>query len=230
MAIDTQNDWAQFLVNCWQAGVDRVKGDRAVALALEEDGIQSIDNLLAVGKAGCAMALGAMPYLSQNARALVITKYDHSDPQLVDDDRFTVLESAHPVPDSNSLESGRMALEFVENIPRGQSLVVLVSGGASSLVESLPEGMDLDQLAELNRSLLAEGFDITRMNAVRTCLSAIKGGKLLSGFRGADLACYAISDVPGDDLSVIGSGIGATMPTGAPDFPLPENVQALLDR
>ena len=84
----------------------------------------------------------------------------------------------------------------------------MVSGGASALAEDLVPGKTLDDLAILNRRLLGSGLDIGAMNAERRKLSRIKGGGLLSRLPGRAVSVLAISDVPGDDLGVIGSGIG----------------------
>jgi len=120
-----------------------------------------------------------------------------------------LIEAAHPVPDARSLAGGRALREAVEAIPEGSRLLLLVSGGASALAEDLVAGKTLDELAALNRTLLASGKDIVAMNAERRKVSRIKGGGLLGHFRGAGARVLAISDVPGDDLKVIGSGIGS---------------------
>jgi hydroxypyruvate reductase len=96
--------------------------------------------------------------------------------------------------------------------PAGSHLLLLVSGGASSLVEVPRPGLTLDDLAAMNRALLASGKDIGTMNAERARQSLIKGGGLLAQFGGARLTVLAVSDTRGDRIETIGSGIGLCPP------------------
>lgn len=196
-------------VDIWRAGVAAVGGYAAVRAALT-DAAPRPDRILAVGKAAGEMARAALDRFGP-VPALVVTKDGHGDglPAGVE-----VIEAAHPVPDARSLAAGRALREAVEGMAEGSALLLLVSGGASALAEDLAPSVTLEDLAALNWRLLAEGQDITAMNAERRRLSRIKGGGLLSRFRGARVQVLAISDVPGDDLAVIGSGIGA-----APEHP-----------
>ena len=194
----------------WQAGVDAVDGYAATKAALE--GIARPDRILAVGKAAGAMARAALDRFP-DVPVLVVTKDGHGDglPEGVE-----LIEASHPVPDARSLRGGKALREAVEAMAPDTHLLLLVSGGASSLAEDLVEGKTLEDLAALNNRLLAQGLDIAAMNAQRRRLSRIKGGGLLSHFRGARASVLAISDVPGDDIAVIGSGIGAA--PAAPGF------------
>lgn len=196
----------------WQAGVAAVDGYAATEAALE--GIAAPDRILAVGKAAGAMARAALDRYP-GVPTLVVTKDDHGDglPEGAE-----LIEAAHPVPDARSLRGGRALRAAVEAMAPGSDLLLLVSGGASALAEDPVEGKTLEDLAALNRRLLAQGLDIAAMNAERRKLSRIKGGGLLSHFRGAKVRVLAISDVPGDDLAVIGSGIGAAPPAPAFDY------------
>lgn len=191
----------------WRAGVAAVDGYAATTAALQDTARP--DRILAVGKAAGAMARAALERFP-GVPALVVTKDGHGDglPQGVE-----VIEAAHPVPDARSLRGGAALRAAVEAMAPGSELLLLVSGGASSLAEDLVAGKTLEDLAALNRRLLAQGLDITAMNAERRKLSRIKGGGLLSHFRGARVRVLAISDVPGDDIAVIGSGIGAAPAT-----------------
>ena len=194
-------------VAIWQAGTDAVGGYAATARALGPD---APDMVLAVGKAAGSMARAALDRYG-SVPALVVTKDGHAEglPEGV-----RVIEAAHPVPDNRSLDGGRALREAVEGMAADSRLLLLVSGGASALAEDLREGQTLDDLTALNRAMLAEGLDITAMNARRRTISRIKGGGLLGHFRGASARVLSISDVPRDDIMVIGSGIGA-----APDAP-----------
>ncbi len=190
-------------IRIWQAGVDAVGGHAATSKVLHD--IPAPDQILAVGKPAAAMALAALEHFGPRP-TLVVTKDDHGRDL---PDHVTVIEASHPVPDSRSLQGGQALREAVEAMQPGSHLLLLVSGGASSLAEDLLPGKTLSDLEQLNKQLLAEGLDITAMNAERRKLSRIKGGGLLSHFQGKKATVLAISDVPGDDLNVVGSGIGA---------------------
>ncbi|NVO54457.1 DUF4147 domain-containing protein [Rhodobacteraceae bacterium B1Z28] len=194
-------------IKFWQAGVAAVDGYAATKTALPD--ISTPDRILAVGKPAAAMARAALDHF-EPVPTLVVTKDDHGRdlPEAVE-----VIEASHPVPNNRSLAGGRALRQAVEAMQPGSHLLLLVSGGASSLAEDLLPGKTLEDLEALNRQLLSEGLDITAMNAERRKLSRIKGGGLLSHFAGAQVTVLAISDVPGDDLNVIGSGIGAVPET-----------------
>lgn len=199
------------LMTLWQAGVDAVRGDHAVARALSAGLVPKPDRIVAVGKAAVAMAVPACTAWP-DVPCLIVTKYDHGANAPAG---ATVIEAAHPVPDDASTHAGRALEEAVAACPPGAELLMLVSGGASSLAEVLVDGMTLDELKAQTESLLASGAPIGEMNAHRTACSKIKGGKLLSGFKGARVTTLALSDVEGDALATIGSGIG-----DAPQAPL----------
>ncbi len=201
---------SQQALEFWHAGVAAVDGYRSTLEATQ--GMGRPDQILAVGKAAGAMARAAAERFG-DVPVLVVTKDGHGEGLPA---HIQVLEASHPVPDARSLVGGRALRETVEGLPAGSHLLLLVSGGASSLAEDLVPGKTLDDLEALNRQLLADGLDIGAMNAERRKLSRIKGGGLLSHFHGARATVLAISDVPGDDLSVIGSGIGSLPDT--PDF------------
>jgi hydroxypyruvate reductase len=219
----------EFLVRCWTAGVKSVRGERVVREAIEADGLAEISNVLAIGKAASSMCLGLLPKLSRSGNGLLITKHKHVDSNAFQSADIEVIESGHPVPDENSLLAGRRALAFVRSIPATENLVLLVSGGASALVECLPHNINLDTLKWINEKLLADGYSIDQINFVRSRLSEIKGGKLLDHFSGSEVQVYAISDVPGDSVDLIGSGIGSQGKTELPAFNVPDEIQQLLN-
>jgi len=111
----------------------------------------------------------------------------------------------HPVPTPGSLAAGRRALEIAAATAVGDLLVVLLSGGASALLEAPAEGVSLADLQATTSRLLRAGADIAALNAVRKHLSRIKGGRLASAAEGRTIA-LVVSDVVGDDLAVIASG------------------------
>ena len=97
-------------------------------------------------------------------------------------------------------------LERVKNLTKDDLVIALMSGGASALLAAPVPGLTLADKQAVNRALLACGANITEMNAVRKHLSAIKGGRLAAAASPARVVTLAISDVPGDDPAVIGSG------------------------
>ncbi len=158
--------------------------------------------VIAFGKAACAMVQGAYDALGDTIRdALIITKRGYGERL-----PWPVLEAGHPVPDAASLEAGAKLEAFIRAMPEEALVLVLLSGGASTLVELPPCGVTLADLERLNRWLLGAGLDIRAMNAVRSCLSRIKGGRLAQWLHPRRVLGLAISDVPGDDPRVIGSG------------------------
>jgi glycerate 2-kinase len=115
------------------------------------------------------------------------------------------IPSSHPLPDARSVAAGRRALEVAQRTDPGDTLVVLLSGGASALMAVPAGNLTLEDKRTAVNALLKGGADITALNTIRKHLSAVKGGRLAAAAAGATV-CLAISDVVGDDLSVIGSG------------------------
>lgn len=132
----------------------------------------------------------------------VVTRYGHAVPTR----RIEVIEASHPVPDANSELGARRLLERVCGLNKDDLVLALMSGGASALVALPAAGLTLADKQAINRALLACGANITEMNCVRKHLSAIKGGRLAAAAAPARVVTLAISDVPGDDPAVIGSG------------------------
>ncbi len=132
----------------------------------------------------------------------VVTRYGHAVPTR----RIEVIEASHPVPDVNSERGALRLLERVQGLTKDDLVIALMSGGASALLAAPAPGLTLADKQAINRALLACGANITEMNAVRKHLSAIKGGRLAATAAPARVVTLAISDVPGDDPAVIGSG------------------------
>lgn len=207
----------KLLLEVFQAALARVEGAAAVRAALAGYA-PSQAAVLAVGKAADAMARGAAGVLGERLHSgLVITKYDHGEAAFWTGRGVDYRESAHPVPDDNSLAAGRAMVDFVRALPDGLPLLCLISGGASALVEYPRDGIDLALLQRANGWLLGSGFDIHQINRVRQGLSRVKGGGLVSELGDRDVLALYISDVAGDDPAVIGSGLLGP----APDVPLP---------
>ncbi|MGH8220036.1 MAG: DUF4147 domain-containing protein [Steroidobacteraceae bacterium] len=170
----------------------------------------------AIGKAAAAMALGAADALGARLeRLLLITKEGHAGEEVRRLAGIEVHESSHPLPDERSLAAGARLLTFVAEIPSSARPLWLVSGGASSLVEVLAPGVTLEALKRLNHEGLARALPIEALNARRREISLVKGGRLAARVRGRGALALFVSDVPGDDPAVIGSGLLG--PCGVPD-------------
>lgn len=122
------------------------------------------------------------------------------------------LEAGHPLPDARSVAAGRRVLEVAGRVAPGEHLVLLLSGGASALMSAPLDGIALDDKQRVIETMMHAGADIHALNTVRKHMSAIKGGRLAASCRGATWT-FAVSDVVGDDISVIGSGPGVPDPT-----------------
>ncbi|WP_299656294.1 DUF4147 domain-containing protein [uncultured Tateyamaria sp.] len=188
----------------WQAGVDAVGGDVAVWRTICVGDVPTPDRIIAVGKAATAMAAAATRKWP-DVPCLIVTKYHHAAGAPA---HAHVIEAAHPVPDAASVKAGQALMDVVDGCQSSCHLLMLVSGGASSLAEVPAPGMSLDALKAETQALLASGAPIREMNTHRTTRSQIKGGKLLSWFKGARVTTLALSDVEGDNLGTIGSGVG----------------------
>ena len=140
---------------------------------------------------------------------VVVTRYGHAVPT----QKIKVLEAAHPVPDARSEAGARAVLAAVNGLTARDQVIALISGGASSLMALPAPGLSLEDKQWATKALLASGAPIATINRIRKQLSAIKGGKLAKACEPARLVTLAISDVPGDDPMVIGSG--PTMVKGA---------------
>jgi glycerate 2-kinase len=158
--------------------------------------------VLGAGKAAAAMARAVERQVQGSIEGLVVTRYGHAVPCA----RVEVVEAAHPVPDAAGRAAARRILEYALRASEGDLVLCLISGGASALLALPADGLSLEDKQAVNRALLASGADITQMNAVRKHLSAIKGGRLAAAAHPASVVSLLISDVPGDDPAVIGSG------------------------
>lgn len=191
----------------FRAALAAVNGRSVVHRHLAAEPLSGAVAVVAVGKAAAAMLAGARDALQQQlSSALLVTKPGHFDPDLQRDKRITCMAGGHPLPDAHSLAAGDRLLRLLAGLPPGQPLLMLLSGGASSLLEVPRAGVDLEMLRRANRWLLGSGLDIRAMNRVRQRLSAIKGGRLRAWLAGRPASVLLISDVPDDDPAIIGSG------------------------
>jgi hydroxypyruvate reductase len=174
--------------------------------------------VLGAGKAGGAMAhaLDALWPQDLPMSGLVVTRYGHTPPLPADaaPARIEVVEAAHPVPDAAGLAAAQRILALTEGLTEDDLVICLISGGGSSLLtlpaqwelDGVPCSISLELKQRINKMLLESGASIQEMNCVRKHLSAIKGGRLAAACHPAQVVTLLISDVPGDDPSVIASG------------------------
>ncbi len=191
------------------AAIEAVSPERIVPGALMSERIEGNVHVLSVGKAGARCALAAKEVLRDRIiRGLVIS------PESCVLEGFQCIVSQHPLPDQGSLEAGQAALNLAKTVPPGDTLLVLLSGGASSLMVRPAQGFDLATLRKLNELMLNSGMSIQEINTVRRHISTVKGGRLaLAVPQGARVLGLIISDVVGDTLEDIGSGPTAPDPT-----------------
>jgi hydroxypyruvate reductase len=158
--------------------------------------------VVGAGKASAAMAREVDLHMPGPVEGLIVTRYGHA----VTCDKIEVVEASHPVPDEAGQAAAARILKLVEGAGADDLVLCLISGGASALLSLPPDGISLEDKQALNKALLDSGADITQMNTVRKHLSTIKGGRLAAAAYPAKVVSLLISDVPGDDPAVIGSG------------------------
>jgi glycerate-2-kinase len=166
--------------------------------------------VLAAGKAAAAMAAALEEVAGPRIAAGLAVAKDGCGLPLA---RIALLEAGHPIPDRRSEQAAREALRLVESARPDDVLLVLLSGGASSLLAGPAPGLGLEDLARTTAALLAAGAEIGELNAVRKHLSAVAGGRLAERAACRRIEVLALSDVPGDRFDVIGSGPFAPDPT-----------------
>jgi glycerate 2-kinase len=198
----------KLLLDLYRSGVAAVHGRKVVRDWLTTRGNPGPYHLVAIGKAAAAMAAGALDAASDQLRSgLIITRYGYMDEAVYRDPRLLCLEASHPLPDAQSMAAGNALQLFLERAPRDARFLFLISGGASSLVEVPAAGITPEELRRLNRWLLGSGLAIADINRVRSAVSRIKGGRLAGELHGRTTTQLLISDVPGDVVSDIGSGL-----------------------
>jgi glycerate 2-kinase len=165
--------------------------------------------VVGAGKAGGAMAQAVEALWPAHAplSGLVVTRYHHTPPRPEGlPQRIEVVEASHPVPDAAGLAAAQRILQLTQGLTEDDLVLCLISGGGSSLLTMPCDGITLEDKQRINRQLLESGANILEMNTVRKHLSAIKGGRLAAACAPARVVTITISDVPGDDVSVIASG------------------------
>lgn len=163
--------------------------------------------LIAVGKAAPEMAKAAQRILAKRlSGGMVITKHGHAGEQL---QTLPLLEAGHPIPDAAGVEGAQMVRNVLSQLNARDLLLVAISGGASALLPAPAAPLDLNAKQRTTDLLLRAGANIEELNTVRKHLSALKGGRLAALAYPATVVGLLLSDVIGDSLDVIGSGLTA---------------------
>jgi glycerate 2-kinase len=165
--------------------------------------------VIGAGKAGGSMtqALEALWPADKPLEGLVVTRYGHIPPRPDGlKQRIEIVEASHPVPDAAGLNAAQRILGMVQGLTKSDLVLCLISGGGSALLTLPADGLTLEDKQRINKQLLHSGANIGEMNCVRKHLSRIKGGRLAAACAPARVVTLTISDVPGDDPSVIASG------------------------
>jgi hydroxypyruvate reductase len=158
--------------------------------------------VVGAGKAAAAMAAAVEAHWPGPLEGLVITRYGYG----MTCRRIEVVEAAHPVPDRAGLDAARRILAMVRTLGPDDLVLFLASGGGSALMSVPADDIDFAEKQALHKRLVLSGASISEINAVRKRLSAVKGGRLAAACGPARVHTLVISDVPGDDPSVVASG------------------------
>ncbi len=205
---DPRRQPREFLTHLYQAAVRRALPlhNTAPFLPAPPKGRTVV---IGAGKAGGAMAQAVEALWPAEApiSGLVVTRYHHTPPRPAGlPQRIEVVEASHPVPDAAGLAASQRILQRVQGLTKDDLVLCLISGGGSALLTLPAEGLTLADKQRINKELLNSGANIGEMNCVRKHLSRIKGGRLAAACAPARVVTLTISDVPGDDPSVIASG------------------------
>ncbi len=198
----------QFLEYLFQAAVQRALPLHNTAAFLPPPPLGRT-LVIGAGKAGGSMAQAVEALWPAGAplQGLVVTRYDHIPPRPAGlAQRIELVEAAHPVPDAAGLKAAERMLAMTQGLTSDDLVLCLISGGGSSLLTLPADGLTLQDKQRINQQLLASGANIAEMNCVRKHLSRIKGGRLAAACAPARVVTLTISDVPGDDVSIIASG------------------------
>ncbi|SPA47335.1 glycerate kinase type-2 family protein [Cupriavidus taiwanensis] len=158
--------------------------------------------VIGAGKAAAAMAQAVEANWQGELSGLVVTRYGHG----ADCKRIEVVEAAHPVPDEAGARAAQRMVELVQGLSADDLVLCLISGGGSALLAAPAPGLTLADKQAVNKALLKSGASIGEMNCVRKHLSALKGGRLALHCAPARVETLLISDIPGDDPTLIASG------------------------
>ena len=216
--MDTKNAGArELLESMFRSAVGAAHPAHALPPHLPEPPSRGRLVILAAGKAAGSMTqVAEQRYFElpqERLAGLAVTRHGYGRPT----QRIPVIEAGHPIPDKIGVSAAKRALALADAVDADDLVLVLLSGGASANWIAPVSGLTLEAKQAVTRALLKSGANIGEMNAVRKHLSRIKGGRLAKRARPAKVVTLAISDVPGDDPAVIGSGPTVPDPTTLAD-------------
>jgi glycerate 2-kinase len=201
----------ELLESLFRSAVDAVLPERCLTPYLPRAPVGRTV-VVGAGKASAAMAQVVVDHYSDSVGGLVITRYGHG----LGTSRIghiDVVEAGHPIPDDAGNMATSRVLDLVRECGPDDLILCLLSGGGSALLTMPAAGITLDDKQDVTRALIASGATIDEINCVRKHLSAVKGGQLALAAHPAQVITLAISDVAGDDPSVIASGPTTADPT-----------------
>ena len=207
--------WADLAGTIWRAAVGAASPERLIgehvgragftlSLAGRDYDLRTLQRviILAAGKAAPGMARGLLPYLDPSWGGLVVMPRGWRDSELM----LPQLEAGHPIPDEAGLAAGLVWERFAAEAGPRDLIIVLLSGGASSLLADPAPGLTLRDVQLTTQVLLDSGVPIDSINAVRKHISRIKGGQFAAFASQAQIATLILSDVVDDRLATIASG------------------------
>jgi glycerate 2-kinase len=195
------SDARALLLGLFRAAIDVASPGKRVPLFLPSRP-KGRTIIVGAGKAAASMAAAIEAAWYGPLEGLVVTRHGHRAPTR----NIEVVEASHPVPDAAGEAAALRILDRVKGLAADDLVLCLISGGGSALLAAPAPGLTIEDKRAVNRALLRSGVSIGEMNCVRKHLSAIKGGRLALAAAPARMVALIISDVPGDDLSVIASG------------------------
>ncbi len=213
----------QVLFGAYQAALDVADPQIALPKALNDmfpNGLSGNCIVVGAGKASASMADAFEKHVKSHwpdlkYSGVVVTRYEHDVAPPLPNRKIIVRQAAHPVPDQACIHASKEILNCVEALEKDDHLIVLISGGGSSLLTLPVDGLELEDMQRLTQALLRSGAPIEQMNVVRKHLSKIQGGNLarLAVSKGVKVNTLIISDVIGDQPADIASGPCAVDPS-----------------
>lgn len=201
-------------VTCALAGIAAVDPGDLVRSGLDQHSVDGAVSLVAVGKAAGAMASAALAVMGPSIRRGDIIS---PDPVTIDAREIACFVGGHPIPNERGAAGARAILELAESLSEDETLLCLISGGASALTTLPPAGLSVDDVASATRLLLRSGANIEELNCVRKHIDRLKGGRLAAAAFPARVVALVLSDVVGDSLATIASGPTVGDPTTIAD-------------
>lgn len=201
-------------MTCALAGIAAVDPGDLVRDALRTHSVQGNVTLVSVGKAAGAMASAALEALAGTVRRGVVIS---PDPVAIDNDRINCFVGGHPTPNERGADGARTIASIAGQLKSDDTLLCLISGGASALMTLPPAGLSVHDVAASTTLLLRAGATIQELNCVRKHLDQLKGGRLATLAFPAHILALVLSDVVGDSLATIASGPTVADPTTVND-------------